>query len=63
MGQQLRARIALVEDQIPFPALTWKFTIIFNVSSRGYNALFWLLRTSCMHVVHIHAGIALIHIK
>jgi hypothetical protein len=43
--------------QLWFLALTWWWLrTIYNSSFRGFNALFWSLQASDMHVVHRHIG-------
>ena len=64
MAQQLRALAALAEVLGIVPTPVWQFTIIYNFSSRGPNALFRPPWAPGIHVIqHINVCKSLIHIK
>lgn len=54
MVQQLRARAALSQDVVWFPASLWQLTAIHNFSSGESDAFFWPPQTSGLQVVHRH---------
>lgn len=57
----LRVRVVLAEDPGSIP--TWWLTTIGNSRSQGSDTLFWPPQMLGTHMVYIHAGKMLRHIK